>query len=322
MIRKNRLIGFGISLLVLITLSVLWQHRWNIYDAYKLRNYTPPARVVTLADDVSMSDYGRRLFYVYRPELNNKQDFNENCHGGERTIVLGCYVSGTGIYLYNVTEPRLEGVLQVTSAHEMLHAAYGRLSSADRKQVGSMLEEAFKTVQDERIIESIDDYRKNGADITNELHSILGTEVRELSGDLESYYSRYFNNRIKAVEFSEKYEHAFIQRKQQVAEADKKLSLLREQIENEQQQLASMKHNLDNQRQQLDDQLDAQNHEAYNAGVPSFNRSVANYNAKVKHIGLLIDRYNGLVSERNAIVIEEKELVKAIDSRPGTVESQ
>lgn len=322
MLRRNRLIGLGAIVALLIILAALWLQRWNIYDAYKLRDYTPPARVAQLANDVSMNDYGRRLFYVYHPELNNKQDFNENCHGGEQTIVLGCFVSGTGIYLYNVTEPRLEGVLQVTSAHEMLHAAYGRLSPSDRKRVGVLLDEAYSTVKDDRIRSSIEDYRENGADITNELHSILGTEVRTLPQELEEYYSRYFDNRIKAVEYSEMYEKAFTQRKQQVAQADQQLATLREQIEDEQKQLALMKQGLDTERQLLDSLLNQQKYEAYNAGVPVFNRHVAEYNNKVRYIGSLIDRYNALVAERNAIVLEEKELVKAIDSRPGTLQSQ
>lgn len=322
MIRKFRLKGLAISITLLALFATLWWNRWSLYDSYRLRNYNPPTKIVQLADDIKASDYGRKLFYVYHPELNDKQSFNENCRGGERTIVLGCYVDGAGIYLYNVTEPRLEGVVQVTSAHEMLHAAYGRLRASEKIRIGNLLEESYADLKDERIRASIEDYRKNGADITNELHSILGTEVRNLPPELEQYYKQYFFDRAKTVAYSEKYEQAFTQRQKQVADADNRLTSLKKEIESEQQKLIVLKQNLDNERQELDNLLQRQKYEAYNAGVPRFNQNVNNYNTKVRFIGSLIDKYNLLVAERNTIVLEEKELVKAIDSRPDTIESQ
>ncbi len=321
-LKTKRLISLSSVLLVVAAPVVLWTQRWNIYDAVRLHGYQPPAQVVQLATDTAMNDKTRRLFYVYHPELEDKQTFNTNCKSSEKTIVLGCYVTANGIYLYNVTDERLAGVIQVTAAHETLHAAYDRLSPSDKQHVNNLIDQAYAKVTDQRIKDTIEDYRKNGADTNNELHSILGTEVRDLSPELEQYYTRYFTNRLKIVEYSEKYEQAFTERKQKVEEDDKKLASLKQQIDSGEAELDTLEQQLKNDRARLDAQLASKDYAGYNAGVPGFNARVQAYNAKVASIRSLIDQFNVLVAERNAIATEEGELVKAIDSRPDTIQSQ
>lgn len=300
----------------------MWFHKWDVYDYLRLRNYDAPVQVAQIATATSMDEKARRIFYAYHPSLDDKSAFNDHCNNRERTIVLGCYVSGRGIYVYNVTEPRLQGLVEVTSAHEMLHAAYERLSSSDKTHVNDLLNQAYDKVTDKRIRGTIDDYRKHGDNVVNELHSILGTEVRDLSPELEQYYRRYFTNRLAIVGFSDKYEQAFAERKQQIADDDQKLQHLKQQIEDNQNVLIDQKAALDGSRSRLDDLLANKQYEAYNGGVPGFNALVNAYNTSVRHISQLIDQYNALVAERNAIAVEEGELVKAIDSRPNTVEGQ
>lgn len=321
-LKTKRVVSLGSVLLVIAVPVVLWTQRWNIYDTLRLRGYQPPAQVAQLASDTAMNDKTRRLFYVYHPGLEDKKSFNDHCRSSEKTIVLGCYVSGTGIYLYNVTDERLAGVIQVTAAHETLHAAYDRLSLKEKQRVNKLLDQAYAVVTNQRIRDTIEDYRKNGADITNELHSILGTEVRELTPELDQYYTRYFTNRLKIVAYSEKYEQAFNERKQKVEEDDKKLAILKQQIESGEVELNALEQQLQAERARLDAMLANKDYAGYNAGVPGFNARVNAYNAKVRTIRNLIDQYNVLVAERNAIATEESELVKAIDSRPDTIQSQ
>lgn len=319
--KSKRYISLAVILLAIVAPLAVWTQRWNIYDALRLRNYQASAEVAQVATDTAMNDDTRQLFYVYYPEFQDKQAFNNSCKSSEKTIVLGCYVSGNGIYLYNVTDARLNGIKQVTAAHETLHAAYERLSSREKAHVNNLLEDAFEKIDNQRIKDTIEDYRKNGADITNELHSILGTEVRNLPPELEQYYTRYFTNRLKIVEYSEKYEQAFNERKQKVAEADKKLASLKQAIEAGESQLNILSDGLKSERQRLDGLLANKDYDSYNAAVPGFNSRVSAYNRQVGQVGSLIDQYNALVAERNAIATEESELVKAIDSRPDTLQT-
>jgi len=231
MTRLKRLFSF-VSTLLLITLPVVgWTQRQNLYDSWRLHGYQPPAAVAQLATDTTMSDKTRRLFYVQHPALEDKATFSFRCRSGEKTIVLGCYIAGEGIYLSNVTDARLAGVVQVTAAHETLHAAYDRLGRTDKDHVNQLIDQAYAQVTDQRIRNTIEDYRKNGADTVNELHSILGTEVRALPAELEQYYARYFTNRLAVVAYSEAYEQAFTERKQKIIEDDQALAALKQQID-------------------------------------------------------------------------------------------
>ena len=311
------------GLLLLVSLPVvLFLQRWNIYDSWRLRGYQPPFQIVQLASDTTMNDQTRRLFYVYHPELEDKQTFSNDCRSAEKTIVLGCYVLMKGIYLYNVTDARLTGVQQVTAAHETLHAAYDRLSSSDKEHVNKLINEAYAGVTDKRIRANIDEYRKNGADTTNELHSILGTEVRDLPSELEQYYSRYFKDRKAIVAYSERYEGVFTARTRQIAEIDQRLDGLRKQIDAGEAGLQAQEQSIRAERSRLDALAAAKNYDAYNAGVPGFNARVNAYNAEVRRLRGLIDQYNALVVQRNALAAEEGELVKAIDSRPNNLQTQ
>ncbi len=317
--RFGRLAAMG---LVVAAPLVIWTQRWNIYDTLRLRGYQPPAQIAQLATDTSLNDGSRRLFYVYHPELEQKQAFNDNCKSAEKTIVLGCYVSGRGIYLYSVTDERLNGVVQVTAAHETLHAAYERLDGREKQRVKGLIDDAYAKLTDQRIKDTIEDYRQNGADITNELHSILGTEVRSLPAELEQYYSRYFTNRLKIVEYSEKYEQAFTERKNRIADADRQLEALKQQINAGEASLGALSQELKNERARLDKLLASKDYAAYNAAVPGFNSRVNAYNAQVGQVRRLIDQFNALVAERNSIAAEENDLYKAIDSRPDTLKTQ
>ncbi|HEX9153253.1 MAG TPA: hypothetical protein VF809_00350, partial [Candidatus Saccharimonadales bacterium] len=119
----------------------VWIRKDQIADWWRLRNYRASLEVAVLATDTTMTGWGQNLFYINHPTLEGKEAFNKHCSNyGEETAVLGCYLGNRqGIYLYAVTDSRLEGVRQVTAAHEMLHQAYDRLSSKERKRVGKLL---------------------------------------------------------------------------------------------------------------------------------------------------------------------------------------
>lgn len=311
------------SLLIIAVPAIAWLNRDALYDTYRLRGYQPPSSVVQLATDDTMTSYSRRLFYVYRPMLQDKAAFNSSCTGNEKTIVLGCYILRRGIYLYDVKDDRLAGVVQVTAAHEMLHASYDRLNSNDKKRVNGLLNDAYDKVTDKRIRETIDNYKKDGADTTNELHSILGTEVRDLSPELETYYKKYFANRLAVVSYSEKYEAVFSERKAQADQYLAQLDGLKAEIDVSNEQLTNQRAQLDQQYNQLQqDRSNIKNVDEFNARVRAFNAAVGSYNAKVNRTSDLIDQYNAVLEKYNALVGEEKQLIKAIDSRPSTVETQ
>jgi hypothetical protein len=293
----------------------------EISDWFRLRNYEPPARVVKLADDTTMTDNTRRLFYVNHPDLGDKQEFNDHCRTTEQSIVLGCYINTQGIFLLDVEDKRLNGVIEVTAAHEVLHAAYERLSKSEKDRVDKLTSDFFSKLKNQRILETVENYRKKDPSIVpNELHSILGTEVRDLSPELEKYYSQYFINRKIVVDFSEQYEQTFTNLRNQVDAYDAQLNQLKNQIDSNQQQITAANDSLQTDRANLDRLLASGNTDEYNQRVPAYNQSVANYNGLVNETRQLITTFNNIVEKRNALATVEQELVQAIDSSNLTTE--
>jgi hypothetical protein len=227
-----------------------------------------------------------------------------------------------GIYLYDVPDARLNGVEEVTAAHEMLHAQYDRLSSSERKKVDAMTAEALKIISDGRLLQTIENYReKDPSVVPNELHSILATEVRNLPKELENYYKRYFSNRGAVVDFADAYKSEFASREQRVADLDKQLISLKTQIDNLNVTLETQQQNLKSQYESLQQLKRSGKAEAYNAAVPAYNAAVQSYNASVNRQRSLVNQYNTLVEERNSLAVEENQLIKALDSRE-TIQTQ
>ena len=301
---------------VVFGLLIAWINRQEIQDWWALRNYTPPVEIVELADATTMTDEGRNIFYVNKPLVVDEVEFNSACRP-ESTIVLGCYISRGGIYLYDIQDPRLAGVKQVTAAHELLHAVYERLSPSERERIDTLTAEALQTVTQQRILDTVEEYRSGDANVVpNELHSIMATEVRQLPSELEDYYSKYFTNRLRIVEYSEKYETEFASRRQAVDKLDQELAQLKLEIEGAQNDLSLQYKALQNDKDQLDGLLASGQTEEYNSRVPGFNQQVSAYNRSVREVEAQINRYNALVEQRNNIAVEVQELVDSIDSRP------
>lgn len=302
---------------------VFWFNRFSIFDWWRLRNYSAPAEVAKIADKTTMNAGSRRVFYANHPELEDSQNLRSNCQQDEITIVLGCYVSGKGIFLFKVTDPRLDGIKEVTGAHELLHAQYDRLSSKEQTRVNDMLSAAFATVTNQRIKDTVEQYRKKDPSIVNnELHSILATEVRNLPPELEEYYKRFFDNRSAIVAFSEQYESEFSSRQVKVKDYDAQLISLKAKIEQNQEALNNDSSTIQGMRSQLDQQIAANDYAAYNAGVDTFNKRVNSYNRLAKDTSALIEQYNSVVIARNTLAVEVNDLAKAIDTRPQGISTQ
>ena len=308
-----------VSLVTLAALFVaafgIWQIRYTIYDWAKLRNYTPTAPIAALATRSAMNSYGRTLFYINDPKLSDRTEFASQCKVREQTIVLGCY-NGTGIYVFAVQDPLLKGVEEVTAAHEMLHAAYSRLSPSERKKIDSLTEAAYEKINDPELAKRIDSYKKSEpGEIPNELHSILGTEKRNLGSSLDEYYKQYFTNRLEVVTLAENYEKVFIDIQNQVQKYDADLSLRKSEIDRREAALESMANNLQSQRTSLDSTLNSKDYRAYNAQVPVYNAAVSSFNRELAGVKTIIADYNQIVQERNKLASDQENLAQSLDSR-------
>jgi hypothetical protein len=324
--RRVRLWPFllgGMAVAVITTLAVL-ASTWTLpriqhfQDAYVAWSEPIPDDVAAIAAVTGMSEEGELIYRASTPEIEDDDDFNQHCaiEGG---AVLGCYYEGN-VYVYAVTDERLAGTVEVTAAHEMLHAAYERLSPDERERVDALVDEAIAAIpDDDPIFEDLELYAP--AQHADEWHSRIGTEFADLSPDLEAHYARYFDDRAKVVELH--------------VQATALFNELRAQIE-------ALVEEID----ALDPVLDARiaKYEAaiaaFNADVDSFNARAANgsfssqqqfdqeravlvargaaLDAEGDALDAEIDRYNGLVEQLTALDADYAELYSALDSNDDT----
>src|SRR5690242_18939791 len=101
---SKRFLGFALGLAIVLAPFVVWWQWHAIYDWYRLRNYSPPAAVISLASQDTMTSYGKHLFYINQPQIiQSVSGFSQSCSENEQTIVLGCYHPGeAGIFIYDV----------------------------------------------------------------------------------------------------------------------------------------------------------------------------------------------------------------------------
>jgi len=319
---SNHRIGWGlfnVALLAAIAAGgwFVYFHHQDIIDWWRLNHYTPPAAIAQLANDTTMVGRGRDLFYVSDPQIEDRSAFNQNCNTttSEQGAVLGCY-SRQSIYIFDVNDPRLPGVQQVTAAHETLHAIYERLDDATKNRVNSMLQaELAKYQNDADLQATIALYNKTEpGELLNEMHSILGTEYGNLSPELEQYYQQYFTNRAKIVAYAQSYKQVFTESKQRIATYQAQLTSLKARIDANTAELNTQAIALKNDDIELT-QLRNTNVDAYNQAVPTYNAKVQAYNQLAQSTQALINQYNAIVAQYKSEIALQTDLTHSLDSK-------
>ncbi len=284
----------------------------ELVDQIRVWNYEPSPRVLELANQTTMTDRGRRLLYVADPSIESRDRMESSCPQLHSKSILGCYQSRNSqekIIIQNVADQRLRGVMEVTAAHEMLHAAYQRLNSQERSEVDEHLQRVFETTDNVVVKKLLKQYPASA--IKTELHSILGTELRQLDPFLETYYSRYFVDRLTVVTLAEQYQSTFADIEQRESEIDRQLQDLKAKIATAETMLKEADTQLKANQQSLE-VLSNTDVASYNEQVPMFNAEVNDYNSRVADLRTLVDRHNRLVAAYNKTAQEGRSLVEAI----------
>lgn len=315
-----RHVGSLVFLLV-SAIAAYWlvTNRQQVVDTVALWNYQPSSQVVSIADRTAMTAAGRSLFYVSHPSLDDAQTFNKACGNSEQgAAVLGCY-TGLRIYIYNVSDPQLDGIHEVTAAHEMLHAAYARMSDTDKKDVNALLEGEYETLsKDPAFAERMALYaRTEPGERDNELHSIIGTEVAPVSPELEAHYAKYFVKRATVVALHDQYLSVFTRLKAESVKLSDQMSQLSAEIK-------SRSGAYDTASQQLNADIatfnqrvsggDIQSQEQFNSERRALVARVAKMSAERSAINSLVNQFNQIVNQYNAIATQTEQLNQSINS--------
>lgn len=232
----RRILATVVIVGVLVGAGFAYLNRQTIADHFAAQNFNAGEEVSALTDRLDLTDAGRRVFLASKPTLDASQNFNEQCADVEHTEgshVLGCFAGGS-IHLYKVTDERLAGIVEVTAAHELLHAVFSRLNADERADLASLLRSAYDALASSNpvLVERMSVYEGLSDDgFANELHSVLGTEVRELPVWLEDRYVHWFQDRGAIVDFFDTFHTVFGEIQARADALQVELSALRESIE-------------------------------------------------------------------------------------------
>jgi hypothetical protein len=318
-VKQSVKLALNLALTLLIIVSGAWLilNRQGVIDWWTIQQFVPSAEVKDLIVSTGMTERGRDLVYASRTQIDERETFNQNCSDvlGEESLVLGCY-KAQRIYVYNVTDTRLAGVKEVTTAHEMLHAAYERMNESDKAKLKQLLEPQIQAIKDQRLLDLMGIYNKQEpGELYNEMHSILATEVRDLSPALENYYKQYFTDRYKVVSYSESYESLFTQSKARIAEIEARMASLKEKIDANNATIRREDQELKDASIELDRLKSADQMEAFSQQAQVYNAKVRAFNARIQETRALITEYNQLVEDRNNEAAAQNELRQGLDSK-------
>jgi len=292
-----------------------------IIDEYNVLQYKPSTEAQTIESRATFTDKGKFYFYASNPSVETAADFNNNCRRLEsNNAILGCYTDKR-IYVYNVENKQLDGIQEVTAAHETLHAIWDRMSEQDKASVGTMLDAAYSKINDPDLSSRMEYYARNEpGERLNELHSILGTEYPDLGSNLENYYKKYFNDRSKIVAFHKSYQSVFDSLKTQSESLYSDLQSKKASID-----ASIAKYNSDISAVQADynvlqaslasvDRTSSYQVNQYNSKVQSLRVRAEALDAARVQILAAQDVYNKEVVQYNQLVVASNDLVNSIDS--------
>lgn len=324
--RLNKQIGAVGSVFVLILTTLVLSlslfvvlNRQLVLDAVHFWSYQPSTEIAAIVTRSELTNEGIFKLYATRPSIEHGQEFNEHCDRKEENVaVIGCYVNDR-IYLYDVKDTRLDGIKEVTAAHEMLHAAYERLSKDEKSRINALIEVEYQRLSaDPDFEERMAFYaRTEPGERDNELHSIIGTEIDGISIELEQHYAKYFANRDKILRLHSGYNLAFVELERKAKALSVELDQLSDEIDSEMSRY-------NNEVKQLNEQIADFNRRAANGGFSSqsaFNSERQALQKRVEDLNDLRDSINGKVaryevlrSQYNDTVTQSQDLYKSIDS--------
>ena len=213
-------------LLLIVFILILTNRRW-IYDFYRGLTYRPTEKVEEIRDSLELTNYGSFLFNASLPSLEERENFNVYCRERENTgAILGCY-RNNNIYVYNIVESELDGIIEVTMAHELLHAEYDRMSENEKSGLKDSLERVLKDNSDilENDLKNYEEALK-----MEELYVRAGTEILELPEDLEKHYARIFKDQDVIANYYNKYIVKFREIEEKLTRLNSELKILNDDI--------------------------------------------------------------------------------------------
>ncbi len=312
---KKYLKWLGLIAVLIVAVTVILNQQW-INDYLRGFGYEPTGEIKRIMDSLDLTERGKFLFKASRPELSSQDEFNAICRTAtdEEMAVLGCYTNDN-IYVYNIESAELDGIRELTTAHELLHAVWARMNTGERSVLEGALSQALE--KNRSVLgEELNVY--NAAEKQEELFVRAGTEVANLPVELENVYGEVFSDQDKVVGFYNKYIGVF-------RAMEKEMDELMKQMEGIQAQIDSLSSDYERRVNALSGEIDVFNACAETVGCFGSEREFYNRRAVLveeqgalediyNQINGLVNWYNELVEKYNADVTRTEKLNQVMNS--------
>lgn len=317
--KTNNALLYAISAVMLIIAGVLvWvilNRQW-LEDWWRGKDYQPVGEMLQIRDSLGLTERGEFLFRASTPKLAESDEFNATCRTAEdeEIAVLGCYTD-KNIYVYNITSAELDGIKELTTAHELLHAVWDRMSEEERDELATALRRVSDGA-DEHFQEELMTYDESQRQ--EELFVRAGTEIMNVPTELEKIYAEVFKDQDAVVAFYNKYIAVFRAMEAEMDALETEMSTVGAEIE-------SASNEYEKRMGQLNADIMSFNACAEVAGCFKTNEEFyarrggllaeqGELSAMYDRINQLIDEYNGLVAKYNADVTKTNKLNQIMNS--------
>ena len=304
---------FRIAIIAVLVAVIL--NYQTVFDIVKGFLYQPSTEMVEIRDKLELTTRGRIVFNASQPTLNDEENFNRNCMSyDDDKAILGCY-NNQQIYVYSINEKDLDGILELATAHELLHAVYGRMSDADKTNLKPLLEEVYKKNRGllEKELSTYDE-----ANRLEEIYVRAGTEIKNLPEDLEKHYTEIFKDQDKIVEYYNQYMKVFNQLEAEFKSLEEKMNELKQQIDSKNSEYESGTDALNAAIYQFNNcanRIDCfASNDEFNAKRNELLSIQDSLRALYDDIDSLVNQYNDYVEEYNSNVVRSNDLQNIINS--------
>lgn len=288
--KRLKYFGWVIAVALIIVVGFILLNRNKLYDGFRGMTYSPSPEMSKIRDSLKLTDKGTFLFNASQPKLSDQEEFNDYCRSDSDSdmAVLGCYTENN-IYVYNIDDEELDGILELTTAHELLHAVWARMSEGQQREYVSDLTKVFEENQ-EILGEEIDTYALNEKE--EELFVRVGTEIKDLPDSLEDYYATIFKDQDAIVDYYDRYISVFRNLESEMRNLKAEIDVIKNTIE-----------------EKTSD---------YETRVKSLNDEIARFNSCAETIGCFVSEAEFNV-RRNALMAEQSALMEIYNELDGLI---
>ncbi len=284
-------------------------------DFIRSKIFQPTKGISEITENLELTDNGKKVFFATTPLLHNRELFNQKCNSNDPDIyIFGCYiVYDDKIHLFDIESEEVSEIKNVTAAHELLHAFYHRLPFWERNDVNEKLKKFYNNLPENDVFrKSMSVYDEKN--FNDELHSKIGTEIMELSPELEKHYSRIFRNRKNIVKKYEKYSKRLVDMREELEQINAKIKDLKKAIDDKSSKLEQESESLNKRVEEYKNQKDHLSEEQQRVEVEKLDHAVDAQKAEYEAINVIIKEHNFLVEKYNNSAIRTNNILNSINS--------